>query len=82
MGILQNQCVCYLKINDFDSIITTAIRILKIVDNVRSRIVEFGGKKISNIPPEEINRILVRTLMRRANAYLNKSQVYNAKADL
>ncbi len=71
-----------MKINDFDSIITTAIRILKIVDNVRSRIVEFGGKRACNVQPDEMNRILVRTLMRRANAYLKKSQVYNAKADL
>lgn len=29
-----------------------------------------------------MNKISVRTLMRRANAYLKKGQVYNAKSDL
>ena len=42
LSILQNQCVCYLKLQQFDSIIATSIRILNIVNNLKSKIVEFG----------------------------------------
>ncbi len=39
LGILQNQCVCYLKISDYDSIVSTSIRIMKIINNLQSKIV-------------------------------------------
>jgi hypothetical protein len=29
-----------------------------------------------------MNKISIRTLMRRANAYIKKNQIYNAKGDL
>ncbi len=29
-----------------------------------------------------LNKIMVRTLVRRANAYLKVGQIYNAKSDL
>jgi hypothetical protein len=73
--------VCYLKANDYDSIISTSIRILKLINNIQSKIVEFGDKK-ATLSREELDKIAVRTLMRRANAYLKKEQVYNAKGDL
>jgi hypothetical protein len=82
LGILQNQCVCYLKLEDFDSIISTTIRILKIINNVQSKIVVFGDKKLPAIGKEELDKISIRSLMRRANAYVQKGQVYNAKSDL
>ena len=71
LAILQNQCVCYLKMNDYDSIISTSIRIMKIINNLQSKVVEFGDKKIA-ISKEDLNKISVRTLMRRANAYLKR----------
>jgi len=71
LGILQNQCVCYLKLNDYESIISTSIRIMKIVNGLQSKIVEFGDKK-STVSKEDLDKISVRTLMRRANAYLKK----------
>jgi hypothetical protein len=52
LSILQNECVCYLKLNDYDSIISTSIRILKIINNVQSKIVEFGGKKNNTLSNE------------------------------
>ena len=70
-----------MKINDYDSIISTSIRILKIISNLQSKIVEFGDKKVT-LPKEELDKISVRTLVRRANAYLKKEQLYNAKGDL
>ncbi len=54
---------------------------MKIVNGLQSKIVEFGDKK-STISKEELEKVSVRTLMRRANAYLKKDQVYNAKSDL
>ena len=45
LSILQNQCVCYLKLQQYDSIISTSIRILKIVNGMKNKIVEFGEKK-------------------------------------
>lgn len=74
--------MCYLKQSDYDSIISTSIRILKLIGNLQSRIVEFGGKKAATTSKEELDRVAVRTLVRRANAYLKKEQVYNAKSDL
>ena len=84
LAILQNQCVCYLILKQFDSIIATSIRILNIVNNLKSKIVEFGeNKKTKNTPSkEELNRIAIVTLMRRAEAYLKTEQIYNAKGDL
>lgn len=81
LSILQNQCVCYLKLKQFDSIISTSIRILKITSNLKNKIVEFGEKK-NTIDRTELEKISVRTLMRRANAYLKTGQIYNAKSDL
>lgn len=43
---------------------------------------EFGEKKATLTSKEELDRVAVRTLVRRANAYLKKEQVYNAKSDL
>lgn len=54
---------------------------MKILNGIQSKIVEFGEKK-TTISKEDIEKISVRTLMRRANAYLKKEQLYNAKSDL
>lgn len=43
---------------------------------------EFGGKKVGGLTKDAIDKIVVRTLVRRANAYLKTGQVYNAKSDL
>jgi hypothetical protein len=41
----------------------------------------FGGKKEPPVDKEELRKISVRTLMRRANAYVRTGQLYNAKSD-
>lgn len=58
------------------------IRILNIVNNHKNKIVEFGGKKEYGLNRESLDKISIRTLVRRANAYLKSGQVYNAKSDL
>jgi hypothetical protein len=45
LAILQNQCVCYQKLEQFDDVLSTCIRILKLVSNLESKILVFGGKK-------------------------------------
>jgi hypothetical protein len=70
-----------LKLEQYDSIISTSIRILKIVSNLQAKVIAFSAIK-STIDPSELNKICIRTYMRRANAYLKTNQVYNAKADL
>lgn len=40
--------------NDYDSIISTSIRILKLVNNMQSKIVEFGDKKSNTISKEDL----------------------------
>ena len=42
----------------------------------------FGGKKEEPIRKEDLRKILMRTFIRRSNAYLKTSQYYNAKSDL
>jgi tetratricopeptide (TPR) repeat protein len=83
LAILQNQCVCYQKIDKFDDVLSTCIRILKLVNRIESKVLEFGGKKDNpTIDKDELKKISVRTLVRRANAYIKTSQYYNAKSDL
>ena len=45
LAILQNQCVCYQKLEKFDDVLSSCIRILKIVNGLESKILVFGGKK-------------------------------------
>ena len=45
LTILQNQCICYERLKQFDSIISVCLRIIKMVTNLKNRIVEFGEKK-------------------------------------
>lgn len=53
------------------------------MNNLKNKIVEFGDKKSNtNLTKPMLNKIGIRTLMRRANAYLKLGQVYNAKSDL
>ena len=82
LAILQNQCVCYHKIQRYDDVLSTCIRILKLVNRLEEKILEFGGKKQTSISKEDLKKISVRTLVRRANAYIKTHQYYNAKSDL
>jgi hypothetical protein len=34
LAILQNQCVCYQKLENFDDVLSTCIRILKLVNSI------------------------------------------------
>lgn len=43
---------------------------------------EFGDRKNTGLNKSALDKIAVRALMRRANAYLQTGQVYNAKSDL
>ncbi len=70
LAILQNQCVCYSKLEKFDDILSICIRILKLVNAIESKVLSFGEKKEAAISKEELRKISVRTLMRRANAYV------------
>ena len=70
LAILQNQCVCYQKLEKFDDILSTCIRILKIVNTIESKVLAFGDKKETVISKDDLRKISVRTLMRRANAYV------------
>ena len=45
MAILQNQCVCYQKLQKFDDVLATCIRVLKLVNTIESKVLIFGGKK-------------------------------------
>ena len=50
---------------------------------MESKILQFGDKKEAiPIDKEELKKISVRTLVRRANAYIKTGQYYNAKSDL
>ena len=69
LAILQNQCVCHQKLERFDDVLSISIRILKIVKGLESKILAFGGKKEAPIDKDELKKISVRTLVRRANAY-------------
>lgn len=51
------------------------------MNSLKNKIVEFGTKK-NSIDRSELDKIAVRTLMRRANAYVITGQIYNAKSDL
>lgn len=84
MSIQQNQCVCYLKLQDYDSLVAVCIRIINAINNLNKRVVDFAkhNRSHSTLPKEVTDKILVRTLVRRANGYVNLGQVYNAKADL
>lgn len=62
--------------------LSTCIRILKLVNRLEEKILEFGGKKEASIGKEDLKKISVRTLLRRANAYIKTHQYYNAKSDL
>ena len=81
MAILQNQCVCYQKLEKFDDVLATCIRVLKLVNTIESKVLIFGGKKEAPFDKDELRKISVRTLMRRANAYIITGQYYNAKSD-
>ncbi len=70
LAILQNQCVCFQKLEKFDDILSTCIRILKIVNTIESKVLAFGDKKETVISKDDLRKISVRTLMRRANAYV------------
>jgi hypothetical protein len=41
----------------------------------------FGGKKEIPIDKDDLRKISVRTLIRKANAYIKTGQYYNAKSD-
>lgn len=82
LAILQNRCVCYLRLQRWDDIVSTAIRSLKIIHNQQNRLVSFDNAKIDRDQKEKLKEYEVRILVRRANAYLNLSQIYNAKGDL
>lgn len=71
-----------MKLGDYDSIISVCIRILKVINNLQSKIVQFGDKRPTNMTKDELDKISVRTLVRRANAYLKTNQIYNSKSDL
>lgn len=81
LAILQNHCVCYHKLEKYDDVLSTCIRILKLVSNIESKVLGFG-KKETPVDKEELRKISVRTLMRRANAYIKTGQLYNGKSDL
>ena len=61
--------------------LSTCIRILKLTNTLESKVLGFGGKKEPPVDKEELRKISVRTLMRRANAYVRTGQLYNAKSD-
>ena len=82
LAILQNRCVCYLKLQRWDDIVSTAIRSLKIIHNQQNRLVSFDNAKVDRDQKEKLREYEVRILVRRANAYLNLGQIYNAKGDL
>lgn len=79
LALLQNRCVCYMKLERWDDIVSTSIRSLNIINSQQSRIVSFDNTKVSK---EKLLEFEVRILVRRANAYLNLNQIYNAKSDL
>jgi hypothetical protein len=45
LAILQNQCVCYQKLEKFDDVLSTCIRILKLTHTLEAKVLGFGGKK-------------------------------------
>ena len=82
LAILQNRCVCYLKLQQWDDIVSTAIRSLKIIHSQQHRLMSFDNSKIDREQKEKLKEYEVRILVRRANAYLNLGQNYSAKGDL
>jgi 3-methyladenine DNA glycosylase Tag len=38
LAVLQNQCVCYTKVEKYDDVLSTCIRILKLVNRMESKI--------------------------------------------
>jgi hypothetical protein len=65
----------------FDDVLSTCIRILKLVNTIESKVLVFGGKREQPVDKDELRKISVRTLMRRANAYIKSGQLYTAKSD-
>lgn len=82
LSILLNRCACYVHLAQYEDIISTSLRGLKIIRSYKNSILAFEDKKQSKEFREKLQSFEVRFLTRRANAYLQQQLIYNAKLDL
>lgn len=75
--MLLNQCVCYIRMENYNEIVAVCIRGLKLVNSTMS--VDYGLEKESR---EKVLEFKVRFLVRKAKAYLSLKQFYNAESDV
>lgn len=82
LAILLNKCACFLKLEQFEDIITTCLRGLKIIRSYKNRVISWTNHKLTKEEKDKLINFESRFLVRRANAYLKQNLVYNAKTDL
>jgi dyslexia susceptibility 1 candidate gene 1 protein len=79
-SILLNKSICHLKNEEYDDIISSCVRGIKIIKNFKNRVISF--EKTTKDSKDKLNNFEVRFLVRRGNAYLKQGQVYNALNDM
>jgi len=82
LAILLNKSVCHLALNQFEEIVSVAIRGLNLISNHRNKVISFGLKQQNKDLNEKFNEYEVRFLVRRGNAYAQTNKLYHAKSDL
>ena len=69
-----------MKNEEYDDIISSCVRGIKIIKNFKNRVISF--EKTTKDSKDKLNNFEVRFLVRRGNAYLKQGQVYNALNDM
>ncbi|CAD8163326.1 unnamed protein product [Paramecium pentaurelia] len=80
LAVLLNRCICCFFLNQFDEIVGSCTRGIKIIQIQQNKILSF--EKITKEQKDKLQDFLVRFYVRRSNAYVKQNQIYHAKCDL
>ncbi|CAD8091287.1 unnamed protein product [Paramecium sonneborni] len=80
LAVLLNRCICCYFLNQFDEIIGSCTRGIKIIQIQQNKILSF--EKITKEQRDKLQDFQIRFYVRRSNAYVKQNQIYHAKCDL
>lgn len=79
--VLQNKSACQLQLEQFENIITTCLRGLRLISSLKNRVISFEKHRLTTEEKDNLKNFELRFLVRRANGYQKINQVYHAKSD-
>lgn len=81
LAVLLNMSVCHTSMNMTEEVLTDCIKGLRVLEKINNSVIKLSKDTWT---PEERTKLLqmeLRFYMRRANAFLQKGQIYHAKSD-